>query len=167
MHAKVYTGAMITLLLIRHGIAEDAKSSDSERALTAEGWEKTRAAMKGLVRRGYVPTRGISSPYRRAAETLVCLKEATADGFPLGYCDVLKPGTPPAKVETWLRGELANADEGTVLALVSHEPLLSSLVRHLVRRSLEVKKASCSVLHWNGQGFEFGVHFTPAELREG
>ncbi len=166
-NAKGYTGPMITVLLIRHGIAEDAKSPDSERALTVEGWEKTRAAMRGLVQRGYQPTRGISSPYRRAAETLVCLKEATASGFPLGYCDILKPGTPPAKVETWLRGELADATEGSVLALVSHEPLLSSLVRHLTRRSLEVKKASCTVLHWDGQGFELAVHLTPAELREG
>jgi phosphohistidine phosphatase len=157
---------MITVLLIRHGIAEDAKSPDSERALTLEGWEKTRAAMRGLVQRGYLPTRGISSPYRRAAETLICLKEATATGFSLGYCDILKPGTPPAKVETWLRGELADATEDSVLALVSHEPLLSSLVHHLTRRSLEVKKASCTVLHWDGQGFEMAVHFTPAELRE-
>ena len=71
-----YNHDVITLLLIRHGIAEDGKGPDAERALSAEGWEKSRAAMKGLVRRGYVPTRGVSSPYRRAAETMVCLQEA-------------------------------------------------------------------------------------------
>jgi phosphohistidine phosphatase len=157
---------MITVLLIRHGIAEDSKGSDSERALTAEGWEKTRAAMKGLVKRGYLPTRGISSPYRRAAETMVCLKEATAEGFPQGYWDGLKPGGHPRKAETWLLSELAEMKEFDVLALVSHEPFLSTLVRHLTRRSLAVKKASCTVLHWDGKAFEFAAHFTPAELRE-
>jgi phosphohistidine phosphatase len=50
---------------------------------------------------------------------------------------------------------------------VSHEPFLSSLIRHLTKRSLDLKKASCTVLHWNGTGFEFASHFTPAELREG
>jgi phosphohistidine phosphatase len=157
---------MITVLLIRHGIAEDSKGSDAERALTAEGWGKTRAAMKGLVRRGYVPTRGISSPFRRAAETMVCLKEATAEGFPVGYWDGLQSSGHPRKAEAWLLGELVEMKEFDVLALVSHEPFLSSLVRHLCRRSLEVKKASCTVLHWDGKAFEFAAHFTPAELRE-
>ena len=157
---------MITILLIRHGIAEDSKGPDAERALTAEGWEKTRAAMKGLVKRGYVPTRGVSSPYRRAAETLVCLQEATAEGFPVGYWDGLKPGGHPRKAEDWLRSELAEVGEFDVLAFVSHEPFLSSFIRHLTKRSIEVKKASCTVLHWDGKTFEFAAHFTPAELRE-
>lgn len=160
-----YNGPMITLLLIRHGIAEDSRGSDAERALSAEGWEKSRAAMKGLVRRGYVPTRGVSSPYRRAAETMVCLQEATPEGFPVGYWDGLKPGGHPRKAETWLQAELAEMKEFDVLALVSHEPFLSSLVRHLIRQSLEVKKASCTVLHWDGQAFQFAAHFPPAELR--
>ena len=157
---------MITVLLIRHGIAEDTKGPDAERALTAEGWEKTRVAMKGLVKRGYVPTRGISSPYRRAAETMVCLKEATAEGFSVGYWDGLVSGGHPRKAEDWLLGELAEMKEFDVLALVSHEPFLSGLLRHLTRRSIEVKKASCTVLHWDGKTFEFAAHFTPAELRE-
>lgn len=157
---------MITVLLIRHGIAEDSKGADADRALTAEGWERTRAAMKGLVKRGYVPTRAVSSPYRRAAETLVCLKEATSAGFPVGYWDGLKPGGHVRKAEDWLRGELVDVDDHAVLALVSHEPFLSSFIRHLTRHSLEVKKASCTVLHWNGQNFEFAAHFTPSELRE-
>lgn len=162
-----YNDSMITILLIRHGIAEDSKGSDAERALTAEGWEKSRAAMKGLVKRGYVPTRGVSSPYRRAAETMICLKEATPDGFPLGYWDGLKPSGNPRKAADWLLGELADEGGSEVLAFVSHEPFLSGLIHHLTGRSLEIKKASCTVLHWNGTSFEFAVHFTPAELREG
>jgi len=77
---------MITLLLIRHGIAEDPKHgvSDADRPLTSEGWEKTRAAMAGLVKCGYVPTRGWGSPYKRRMETVGCAKRATVDGVPRG-----------------------------------------------------------------------------------
>ena len=52
--------------------------------------------MRGLVLRGYVPARGVSSPYRRAAETMVCLKEATAEGFPVGCWEGLEPDAGPA-----------------------------------------------------------------------
>ena len=158
---------MITLLLIRHGIAEDGKGPDAERALSAEGWEKSRAAMKGLVRRGYMPTRGVSSPYRRAAETMVCLQEAAAGGFPVASWDGLTPGGRPGKAEDWLRGELAEMKTPGSLALVSHEPFLSGLVHRLTGRSIEVRRASCTVLHWDGKTFTFAAHFTPAELREG
>mgnify|MGYP001561550992 CR=1 FL=1 len=66
---------MTRLLLIRHGIAEPYQSqgSDAERALSAEGWEKTRRAMAGLVAKGFLPDRGITSPYRRAMESMACL----------------------------------------------------------------------------------------------
>lgn len=160
---------MITVLLIRHGIAEDPKRGvpDAERPLTAEGWEKTRAAMKGLVLRGYTPTRAVSSPYRRAAETLVCLKEATPDGFPVGYWEGIVPEGNPRLAENWLRAQLAEASPFEVLALVSHQPFCSELVRHLTGQWVDHKKASCTVLHFDGLAFAFGAHFAPSELRAG
>ena len=158
---------MITILLIRHGIAEDPKRGvpDSERPLTAEGWEKTRAAMLGLVRRGYVPTRAVSSPYKRAAETLVCLKEATREGFPVGYWEGLVPEGKLASAEAWLRAELVEANPFEVLALVSHQPFCSEFTRHLTGQWVDFKKAACTVLHFDGASFTFGAHFTPSELR--
>jgi len=160
---------MITLLLIRHGIAEDHTGGqrDADRALTAEGWAKTRAAMEGLVARGFVPSRGFSSPYRRAAETLLCLKEAVPGGFSTDYCEDLVPEGRPIALEYWLRGLLAEVQEPATLAFVSHQPLLSDVVYHLTGRAIDVKKASCTVLHWGERGFEFGVHLAPAELRSG
>lgn len=160
---------MITLLLIRHGIAEDPKRGqrDAERALTAEGWARTRAAMQGLVARGYIPTRGFSSPYRRAAETLLCLKEAVPGGFVSEYCEDLLPEGRPLDVDYWLRGVLAEMEGPATLALVSHQPLLSDLIHHLTGRFVDVKKASCTVLHWGERGFEFGLHLSPSELRTG
>jgi phosphohistidine phosphatase len=158
---------MITLLLIRHGIAEDSRAAcrDSERGLTPEGWEKTRAAMKGLVQRGYLPARGVSSPYRRAAETMLCLKEATPEGFPVGCWSGLEPDGSPAAVREWLELIMGQAHPFETIALVSHQPLCSELTRHLTGQSVDFKKASCCVLHWTGTGFELAARFTPAELR--
>jgi len=158
---------MITLLFIRHGIAEDPRPGrkDPDRALTAEGWEKTRAAMRGLVQRGFVPVRGVASPYRRAAETLVCLNEATPEGFPVGYWEGLQPEGSCGSAEAWLMALLTEAKPGDVLAVVSHQPFLSDLILRLTGASVEMKKASCAVVHFAGGRFDLAAHFTPSELR--
>ncbi|HLO68195.1 MAG TPA: histidine phosphatase family protein [Holophaga sp.] len=158
---------MITILLIRHGIAEDRRHGmrDADRGLTEEGWEKTRAAMAGLVRRGYRPARGVSSPYRRAAETLVCLREATQEGFPVGCWEGLEPGASVHAAREWLDLVVGQAHPFETIALVSHNPFCADLVRHLTGRDAEFKKAGCAVLHWTGGRFHLAAHFTPAELR--
>jgi phosphohistidine phosphatase len=157
---------MSTLLLIRHGIAEDPRpgQKDSDRALTEEGWKKTRAAMKGLVARGYAPSRGFNSPYRRAAETMTCLQEA-AGAFPMESRLDLTPDGAPSQVDLWLRGLMAEARTGAVLALVSHQPFLGELVFHLTGRSVEVKKASCTIVRWVDGAWRFERQLSPAELR--
>jgi phosphohistidine phosphatase len=157
---------MSTLLLIRHGIAENPLpgQQDADRALTEDGWTKTRAAMKGLVARGYVPTRGFNSPYRRAAETMACLQEA-AGGFPMETRLDLMPDGRPSQVDLWLRGLMAEAGSGAVLALISHQPLLSELVFHLSGRNVDMKKASCAVLRWEEGAWRFERQFQPSELR--
>jgi phosphohistidine phosphatase len=158
---------MITLLLIRHGIAEEPRRGlrDPDRALTPLGWDKTRAAMRGLVLRGYQPARGISSPYRRAAETLVCLKEATAEGFPVACWEGLEPDADPLEAEQWLLALVAEAQPFDTIALVSHQPFVSELILRLTGASPEMKRAACAVLHWNGGRFELAAHFAPAQLR--
>jgi phosphohistidine phosphatase len=157
---------MTTLLLIRHGIAEDPRPGqrDSDRPLTEEGWRKTRAAMKGLVALGYVPTRGFTSPYRRAAETMVCLQEA-AGPFPLETRQDLTPNGPPDQVDQWLRGIQAEGGAGEVVALVSHQPFLGELIFQLSARELEVKKASCTVIRWKDGTWCFNRQYQPSELR--
>ncbi|WP_243335602.1 SixA phosphatase family protein [Mesoterricola sediminis] len=158
---------MITILLIRHGIAEDRRPGmrDAERGLTAEGWEKTRAAMAGLVRRGYVPARGVSSPYRRAAETMVCLREATPQGFPVGCWEGLEPEASVAAAREWLDLIVGQAHPFETIALVSHNPFCPALVRALTGQDAAFKKAGCAVLHWTGGRFHLAALFTPAELR--
>lgn len=163
---------MTTLLLIRHGIAEDYRPglTDAERALTAEGWLKTRAAMRGLVALGHAPSRGISSPYRRAMETMACLKEAVLaqDGagvFPVGVWEGLVPDGDAGEAEAWLRQLMGGAGADERLAFTSHEPFLSSLVAQLTGRRIDVKKASCTEIEWLGGGWRFVRHYPPAELR--
>lgn len=157
---------MTTFLLIRHGIAEDPRPGlkDAERALTEEGWTKTRAAMRGLVARGQVPTRGFHSPYRRAAETMACLQEA-AGAFRAEPCTDLVPAGRPAQVDLWLRGLAAEAGPRETFALVSHQPFLGELIFHLTAREVEVKKASCTLIRWEGGAWRFERQYQPAELR--
>ena len=166
VHLAVPSPVMTTLLLIRHGIAEDPRpgQKDSERALTEEGWRKTRAAMNGLVALGFKPTRGYGSPYRRATETMACLLEA-AGPFPMETSLGLVPEARPAQADLWLRGLMAEAGPGDVLALVSHQPFLGELVFHLTGRSLDVKKASCTILRWEEGIWRFERQCPPAELR--
>lgn len=157
-----------TLLLIRHGLAEDPRPGqrDSDRALTPEGWERTRAAMRGLVARGHVPTRGVTSPYRRAVETMACLQGAAGCPFPVEAWEGLAPHGEPGAADLWLRSLLAGC-EGETVALVSHQPFLGNLVFHLTARGVEVKKASCTVIRLEDGLWRFERHFQPAELRSG
>ncbi len=162
---------MATLLLIRHGIAEDWRpgTADAGRALTAEGWIKTRAAMKGLVALGFVPDRGFTSPFRRAVETMDCLAEAAAEAsgkvFPMESWEGLQPEGDPAAAEAWLRHRAAAAGAGARLAVTSHEPFLSLLIAHLTGKRVDVKKASCTVVAWTGDGWRFVKHLKPSDLR--
>jgi phosphohistidine phosphatase len=163
---------MTKLLLIRHGIAEEFRAGlpDPERALTEEGWAKTRAAMAGLVLRGFIPSRGISSPYRRAMESMACLKEAAIaagpeHAFPVGVSDGFTPNGDEEEMDRWLRRQVINANKNEMIAITSHEPFLSSLIRQLTGRHMDVKKASCTVIGWTGKGWKFEQHFKPAELR--
>jgi len=157
---------MTTLLLIRHGIAEDPLPGqrDADRALTEDGWKRTRAAMKGLVALGYKPTRGFNSPYRRAAETMVCLQEA-AGAFPMETRVDLMPNGRPPQVDLWLRGLMAEAGRGDVFVLIGHQPFLGDLIFHLAGLQVEVKKASCTILRWEEGAWRFERQYQPSELR--
>ena len=158
-----------TLLLIRHGLAEDPcpGQRDADRALTPEGWARTRAAMRGLVARGFTPTRGATSPYRRARETMTCLQEAAGCAFPVEDWEGLAPHGDPRAADLWLRALMAEAGEDGVVALTSHQPFLGDLVFQLTGRSVEVKKASCTAVRWDEGRWILVRHFPPAELRSG
>lgn len=158
---------MTLLLFIRHGIAEPYRASgtDAERALTAEGWLKTRCAMVGLVARGFRPNRGISSPYRRAMESMACLREATPSPFPVGVWEGLEPEGDILQAEAWLRQLLVGAGTDEVIAFTSHQPLLGDLLHHLTGEVLDMRNACCAVVEWLEGRWRFQAHWSAEQLR--
>lgn len=143
---------MPTFLLIRHGIAEDPRPglADRDRALTDRGRVHARAAMAALVRRGLRPDRAFCSPYRRAVETLACLREA-AGPIPCQETPALVPHHPPRATGDWLLALAAEAPPEAVVACVGHEPLLGDLVEGLTGRAVDMTRAACAVLRWDGR----------------
>jgi len=160
-----------TLLLIRHGIAEDPRpgQADADRPLTEEGWQRTRRAMRGLLRAGWAPDAAVASPYRRAAETLACLQEAVLESgrqaLRTESWEGLAPEGDPGAAEAFLLRRLRSVGPGSTLAVVSHQPFLGELVFRLTGDSLEIRKASCTVVARAAAGWRLLAHLRPSELR--
>lgn len=112
----------LTLVLIRHAIAEDRADfvrtgrPDSERPLTAEGRRKMRQAAAGL--RRVLPELGrlASSPYVRAWQTAEIVSEAY-DDLPIDKLDAAASGDRDALLEA-----LRATPSGTTFVVVGHEP---------------------------------------------
>ncbi|MEJ5225538.1 MAG: phosphohistidine phosphatase SixA [Anaerolineales bacterium] len=138
------------LYIIRHAIAVEPGTpgydEDSQRPLTPKGSRKMRKIARGLKELEAIPDLILSSPYRRAAETaniLADILKLEGQVFfsehlaPLGFADQLI-----AEINEKYRTES--------LALVGHEPSLSSLASLLVSGNaefaLELKKGGVCCL---------------------
>lgn len=117
------------LILVRHGKAEDHghPGGDAERALVEKGWKQARKVGHTLKTAGFLPRLVLTSPLTRARETAEGLCEAA--------------GIPGPVVQKWLAcgmdpetamGELAAYAEFQRVAIVGHEPDLSSLAAWLL-----------------------------------
>jgi phosphohistidine phosphatase len=118
------------IYLLRHGIAEDTAPGghDSERALTREGREKLNGILKRAREAGVVPGVILSSPYRRAVETAEIAAEILNHKGKIVCTPALTPNASPG--EAWQEIRRYANEEAVLLA--SHEPLLSSLLAHLL-----------------------------------
>ncbi len=116
--------------LLRHGIAEDARpgTSDSDRALTREGRDKLRRVLKRAHEAGLAPTLMLSSPYRRALETAEIAADALEYRGKIVHAAALVPNSSPS--DAWDEIRSRSGEEAILLA--SHEPLMSSLLAHLL-----------------------------------
>lgn len=136
------------LILIRHGKAEDEHpQGDSERALTDLGFEQARRQACRLRDAGKLPEIVLTSPLRRARQTAETFCEAAGMPGPLiqGW---IACGMNP---ETAIR-ELTGFSEFKTIALVGHEPDLSSLIAYLLGSSagsIKMKKGSLACLKIN------------------
>lgn len=133
------------LVLLRHGVAEDAGPAtghrDEPRALTEQGAERMRRAAEGMARLGMRPALLATSPLVRCAQT-ADIVGAALDVEPVRD-DRLRPGMRLDDVADLL-AEHPDADS---VWLCSHQPGLSLLVADLTGGgSVEFKKGGLAVL---------------------
>lgn len=115
----------MNLYLIRHAIAEEEAPSgeDSQRELTDKGAKKMRLIAKGLRTLGVEFDLILSSPYLRAMQTAEILSEVfKKKKF------VLSNHLMPAGDPNLLIAEINEKHTVDSLAIVGHEPYLSTLV---------------------------------------
>lgn len=140
------------LVLFRHGIAHDradpACPPDPERELTDEGRKKTRRSALGLGALGLLPTRVLTSPYRRARETAALVADALdVPPAQITVTDALLPDAAPYALFHALFA--FQAGDETVVC-VGHAPSLDRvLALALTGKSApvtELKKAGAALL---------------------
>jgi phosphohistidine phosphatase len=163
------------LLVIRHAIAMDSDEfadtgePDDRRPLTNFGAKRMRKNAKGL--RALVGSidRFGTSPLTRAIETAEIVSEVfSIDQAEL--CAALVPGIALEEFEEWARDRA----EGDVLAIVGHEPHLSTLVTWLMtglqESRLQLKKGGACLLEFESaprrNAGTLLWHLTPRQLRE-
>jgi phosphohistidine phosphatase len=131
------------LYLFRHGIAEDAPPgrSDSSRALTDAGRERSAAVAKMAREAGVTPSLIASSPYVRAVQTAeVAAKEFDYSGDLVRLPSLVPHGTPE---EVW--GDIRDLRDEAAVLLAGHEPLMGHLVAYLLNApalQVDMKKSA-------------------------
>jgi phosphohistidine phosphatase len=120
----------VRVILFRHGIAHDRADPDcpvdAERELTEEGKKKTRKSAKGLKAMGHVPTRILTSPYKRAKETAAIVAEVLGiDGSKVTITDALLPEAAPYSIFHALYAFHATDEE---VVCVGHAPNVDKVI---------------------------------------
>jgi phosphohistidine phosphatase len=163
------------IYMIRHAIAVEEGTpgyeSDSERPLTDKGRKKMRQIAKGLRSIGVEFDLILSSPYVRARETAEILAEVFKMKKNITFTENLIPlGTPELLI-----GEINESYSVDSLALVGHEPHLSTLIGILVAENskldINLKKGgvcylSADDLHHNDHRATLEWLLTPGLLTE-
>ena len=118
------------LWILRHGQAQHQARSDAERELTAEGRQQARSSARHL--EGRALQRILVSPYIRAQQTADVVQGVLSADIPRVTVDWLTPDVRPDEA---LR-QIAALELDEVL-LVSHQPLVGSLIGLLVHGSVQ------------------------------
>lgn len=140
---------MMSLYLVRHGVAIDREDPDcpaeTERFLTPKGIKKTREVAFGLNALGVKPDAMLTSPWLRAVQTAEIFAEVL--GYPskkIVSTSALKGTSTPID----LFRELAKMKAKEVMCF-GHEPHLHMVIGQLVHtgvRITELKKAGVALL---------------------
>ncbi len=138
------------LLIVRHAPAEDSSpEGDRGRALTAEGRLEMAQAAAGLTRLLDPIATIAASPLRRARETADLLAARWTDATRTELSE-LAPGFDREALASWI-----DAHDAPSLALVGHEPDLSSLVGWLIAgpasAQVHMRKGAAALLTLRGR----------------
>ncbi|HSN97514.1 MAG TPA: phosphohistidine phosphatase SixA [Candidatus Nanopelagicales bacterium] len=153
------------ILIVRHGQAVDDAPGlgDSGRWLTARGREVSRRVARWLAKRkDRRPAAIWTSPLVRAVQTAEILAEAAGLSADVSVAPELSPGRDPVE----LMRLLSHHRGPEPLALVGHEPLLSSLVSSLLGDAVwsgvmlaeggeprpKLRKSGVAALCWDRRG---------------
>jgi phosphohistidine phosphatase len=164
------------LLLVRHAIAEERAAfaatgkADKARPLTDEGRKKFRRGAEALAR--LVPDLAViaTSPYVRTRESAEILARAWERAPVVSELADLAPGGSIAGVVRFLLAQKALP----AVALVGHEPDLSTLAGHLLtgkeRSFVEMRKGGAALFDFPGRLAPGGAvllwHLPPGLLRD-
>lgn len=120
----------VNLYLVRHGEAESAAASDSERSLTEVGSQQNRQVAEQFAARQAAIDLALVSPLRRARETAADL-EAVLGDLNFQESRLIIPDAEPVQLIEFI------ADQQIESALlVGHNPLLSRLLSLLLEGDL-------------------------------
>ena len=137
------------LLIVRHATAEvqTASQQDSERTLTEDGRGQAERAGVKLVERNLVPELILASPYVRAQETAQIISKVCS-----GVEVITAPWAASGMKSEDALQQLRDYKEFASVAIVGHEPDLSSLVCHLMGArswAVEVNPATAALVGLN------------------
>jgi phosphohistidine phosphatase len=129
-------GDPVLLLLIRHAQAAvqdpERYPDDALRPLVPKGRKIQRRVSRTLRKRGPVPSRIFSSPWKRAWQTAGIVADETGAGRSRRFaCEAL--AAPPDLAEIAIG--IGRVEPGETIALVGHEPWMSSLAALLLTGS--------------------------------
>ncbi len=116
--------------ILRHGEAKPQARTDAERELTANGREEVLRSAAHLM--GQPVQRIIASPYVRARQTAELVRQALGFAEAIVTVPWLTPESNPHKVL-----ELLDAYSEENVLLVSHQPLVGSLIGLAVQGSVQ------------------------------
>ncbi len=133
---------MSRLLLMRHGEAEMSAGPDCRRRLTRYGVRQVDAMARSLAEE-VLPVSIACSPYRRAKQTAQRLQKVF--GIPSVVWDELVPLGAPGTVVR----RLAVAP-GHQWLLVTHQPLISTLIEYLTDTEVAMNTASVAAIQCDG-----------------
>ena len=132
----------MSLLLMRHGEAENRAYEDSERALTDYGRKEVSMTAARLGAERMSVDSIVVSPFLRARQTADIVVTALSLGRPL-VSESLTPDSNPTVATTALSEMFADVSVGLA---VFHQPLISRLILYLTGLNQPMRTASLAMI---------------------